>query len=76
MLAMFNLGGGEIMLLLVCLPITLFCLWMLISAIQNKGLSDSEKTGWVLAIFALTIVGAVLYYFVGYPKRLTPGPGG
>jgi hypothetical protein len=75
MLAMFNLGGGEIILLLIMLPITLFWMWTLISAIQNKGLGDGEKIGWVLAILCLQIVGAVLYYYLGHPKRLTPGPG-
>jgi hypothetical protein len=73
MLAMFNLGGGEIILLLICLPITLFWLWALISAIQNRGLSDGERICWVLAILVLQIVGAVLYYMIGHPKRLRPG---
>jgi hypothetical protein len=43
---------------------------MLIDAIQNKGLSDGEKIGWVLAVVFLHIIGALLYYFIGRPKRL------
>jgi hypothetical protein len=76
MLALFNLGGGEIMLLLVFLPITLFWMWMLISAIQNRGLSDIQRVCRVLVILAAQIFGAVAYYYAGHPKRLRPTPGG
>jgi hypothetical protein len=75
MLAMFNLGGGEILLWLVMLVCALFWMWMLISAIQNKGLAEGEKVGWVLAIVLLTFMGALLYLIIGRPKRLTPRPG-
>lgn len=54
-----------------------FVFWvrMLISAIENKGLSDTEKVCWVLAVIFLPVLGAVLYYFIGHPKRLTPRTG-
>ncbi len=52
-----------------------FWLWMLIDAIQNKGLTDGEKVGWVLAIVFLHVLGSILYFFIGHPKRLTPGTG-
>ena len=51
---------------------TVFWIWMLIDAIQNKGLTDGEKIGWVLAIVFLHIIGAILYYFIGRSKRNTP----
>lgn len=76
MLALFNVGGGEILLMLFFLPLfllfMLFWIWMLVDAIQNKGLSDGEKVGWVLAIVFLHVIGSVLYFFIGHPKRLTP----
>jgi hypothetical protein len=79
MLAMFMLGGREIVMLLFILPILLlfmvFWIWMLIDAIQNKGLGDGEKVGWVLAIVFLHFIGSLLYFFIGHPKRLLPGPG-
>jgi hypothetical protein len=75
MLAMFNLGGGEIMILLVVLPLTIFWLWTLIDAIQNKGLDAAEKICWVLAIIFLQILGSILYYLIGHPKRLRPRSG-
>jgi hypothetical protein len=74
------LGGAEFILLLVAmlfvLPIALaafaFWIWMLISAIQNKGLTESEKIAWVLVVALLHVLGALIYFFVGHPKRKTP----
>jgi hypothetical protein len=45
---------------------------MLIDAIQNKGLTDGEKIGWVLAIVFLHIIGALLYFFIARSKGNTP----
>ena len=78
------LGGGEIILvlaaMLIVLPIALalfaFWIWMLISAIQNKGLTEGEKIAWVLVVALLHCLGALIYFFVGYPKRRTPLAGG
>jgi hypothetical protein len=74
------LGGVEFILILavmlVMLPIALaafaFWIWMLISAIQNKGLTDGEKIAWVLVVALLHFLGALIYFFVGHPKRKTP----
>lgn len=73
-------GGFEIILvlaaMLVALPlvcaIVAFWIWMLISAIQNKGLTEGEKIAWVLVIALLHLLGAIIYFFVGHPKRKTP----
>lgn len=71
--------GGMIfvlMLLAVIIPIAIalfvFWIWMLISAVQNKGLSEGEKIAWVLVIVFVHWLGALLYFFVGHPKRHTP----
>jgi hypothetical protein len=74
------LGGVEFILILavmlVMLPIALaafaFWIWMLISAIQNKGLTDGEKIAWVLVVALLHFLGALIYFFVGHPKRKIP----
>ena len=62
--------------LIVVLPIVLalfgFWIWMLISAIQNPGLSEGEKVAWVLVVIFLHWLGALVYFFVGHPKRKTP----
>jgi hypothetical protein len=72
--------GGEIILILlavflllpIALALTAFWIWMLISAVQNKGLGDGEKIAWVLVIVLLHLLGAIIYFFVGHPKRKTP----
>ena len=72
MLALFNLGGAEILLILFVLPLMLasfaFWIWMLIHAIQNKGLTDTEKIIWVLVVLFLHFLGGLIYFFVGRPK--------
>ena len=65
-----------IMALLFAVPLILFLIvfwiWMLVSAIQNKGLTDGEKTGWVLGIVFFHLLGSLLYFFIGRPRRKTP----
>lgn len=46
-----------------------FWLWMLVDAVMNKGLSGSEKIMHVLLIIFLPLIGALIYLFVGRPKR-------
>jgi hypothetical protein len=45
-----------------------FWIWMLIHAITNKGLTDTEKIIWVLVVLFLHFLGALIYFFVGRPK--------
>ncbi|MBW8863881.1 MAG: PLDc N-terminal domain-containing protein [Verrucomicrobia bacterium] len=61
-------------LCLIPLGIAIFVFWicMLVSAIQNKGLAEGEKIAWVLVIALLHLLGAIIYFFVGRPKRKTP----
>jgi hypothetical protein len=47
---------------------------MLVSAIQNKGLAEGEKIAWVLVIALLHLLGAIIYFFAGRPKRNHPLP--
>ena len=49
-----------------------FWIWMIIDAIQNKGLTDGEKIAWVLVVVFLHCIGALLYFLIGHPKRGTP----
>jgi hypothetical protein len=66
------LGLPEIFMLLVFFPISLalfgFWVWMLIHAIQNRGLNDSERIVWVIVIVFVNLLGAIIYFFVGRPK--------
>jgi hypothetical protein len=78
-----EINGGDIggvifvlMLLAVVIPFALACfafwIWMLISAIQNKGLTEGEKIAWVLVMVFVHFLGSILYFFVGHPKRNMP----
>jgi hypothetical protein len=69
----FVAGIGVLLVILFVaglgLALTAFWIWMLVSAIQNKGLTDGEKIGWVLAIVFFHFIGSLLYLFIGHPKR-------
>ena len=66
-------GIGVLFLVMIVfgisLALTAFWIWMLVSAVQNKGLSDGEKVCWVLAIVFFHFIGSLLYLCVGHPKR-------
>jgi hypothetical protein len=64
------LGGILVMLMFAALALAgfVFWLWMLIHAIQNRGLDGSERIVWVIVIVFVNLVGAIIYFFVGRPK--------
>ncbi len=83
MFILLLLGGLAGILLLIALAplaviiavalfgvfLMVFWIWSLVNVIQNKGLTDGEKTGWVLAIVFFHFIGSILYFFIGRPKR-------
>jgi hypothetical protein len=75
-LALIGLGVGELFILLFLIPLALlscaFWIWMLICAIQNKNLGDTEKICWVLAIVFLHFIGALLYLLIAHSSRSRP----
>jgi hypothetical protein len=60
---------------LISLALFVFWIWMLVHAIQNKGLSEGEKIGWILAVVFLPFLGSLLYFFIGRPKANQPSIG-
>ena len=70
MFALLGIIGLALKLLLapLCLLVFVFWIWMLVDAILNKGLSDVEKILWVLVVFFLHFVGALIYFLFGRPK--------
>jgi len=70
------LSGLGIVFLLFLIPLALlsmvFWIWMLISAIQNKGLNDTERICWVLVIVFLHFIGALIYLVFGHSKKPPP----
>jgi Phospholipase_D-nuclease N-terminal len=76
MLALFMLGGGEIILLLAIfffLPLgllgTAFWIWMLVDCVKNERISSDAKIVWVLVIALTHFIGAIIYFFVGRQPR-------
>jgi hypothetical protein len=53
-----------------------FWICMLIHAITNPGLRDVEKLLWVIVILFVHALGALLYFFIGRPKKYATGPPG
>jgi len=52
-------------LIVIGLLLFVFWIWMLIDAIKNPALSNTEKIVWVLVILFLHFLGAVIYFFAG-----------
>jgi hypothetical protein len=73
--AMFGMIGSGIFGLLMFLIMAAFSLacfafwlWMLVHAITNKGIADTEKIVWVIVVIFLPFLGSLIYFFVGRPK--------
>lgn len=64
------IGGLLVLLIAAVIGLALFgfWLWMLIHAITNRGMSGSEKLAWALVVFFGSLIGAIVYFFVGKPK--------
>ena len=66
-------GFGVLFLVMIIfaisLALTAFWIWMLVSAVQNKSLSDGERVAWVLAIVFFHFIGSLLYLCIGHPRR-------
>jgi hypothetical protein len=76
MIAFIGFGVIEILLFLVMVPFVIavfaFWIWMLVHAITNPGLRDVEKLIWVVVILFTHFIGALIYFFVGRPRRSQP----
>jgi len=70
------LGGLEVIFLclfgaLIGLACFALWVWMLIDCLTNNGIPGSEKVAWVLVMIFTHFLGALIYFFVGRPKRKT-----
>jgi len=50
---------------LLVVAASIFWVWMLVHAITNKQLSDTDRIMWVLVVLFLHLLGALIYFFVG-----------
>lgn len=71
-------GGMEFLFLLLFLPLGLlslaFWIWMLVDAAQNRGLDQTERIVWIIVVALTHLLGAVIYFFFGRPKRRLAAP--
>lgn len=61
--------GFHLIDMLIFLLATAFWFWMLVDCIVNKSLRDAQKVLWFLLIFFTHILGAIVYFFIGRPKK-------
>lgn len=58
--------------IIIAVVAAVFWVAMIVDAVTNKGVSDTERLMWVLLVILLTPgvpLGAVIYFFYGRPKR-------
>ena len=65
-------SGAEISIIglflgvgLLVVAASIFWVWMLVHAITNKQLSDTDRIIWVLVVLFLHLLGALIYFCVG-----------
>jgi hypothetical protein len=64
-------GGFAAVIFLFVILTSVFWIWMLIDCLQNPRLPSTEKLIWVLVIFFMHFVGALIYFFVGRQQRIS-----
>jgi hypothetical protein len=64
-----GLAGFGIVLLMLALLASLFWIWMIIDCLTSRSLVGVEKAIWLLVIFFLHLLGALIYFFVGRGSR-------
>ncbi len=47
----------------------IFWIWMLVDCARNPGLRGGAKVGWLLVVFFLHWLGALIYFFVGRTRN-------
>ena len=50
---------------------TIFWIWMLIDCATNESSEGNDKLVWVLIIALTHLLGAMLYFFIRRPQRMT-----
>lgn len=59
-----------LVVILVLLLIFAFEIWMFISAITNKNISDMAKVLWVVGMVLIHPIVAIIYYLTAYRKTV------
>ena len=60
----------SVFAIVLLIAASIFWLWILIDALTNPRLQPIEKLVWVLVIFFLHFVGALIYFVIGRQQRV------
>ncbi len=66
----FFAGLGSTALILLAIA-SIFWVWALIDCATSRNLQPTEKIVWLLVIFFLHLLGAIVYAVAGRTRRLT-----
>jgi hypothetical protein len=66
--AILDLGVPEVFIVIILLAVLTFEIFMILSALQNKRLSDSTRALWIIGMLLVHPFVAVAYYFTDYKK--------
>ena len=61
--------GLSAIVIVALLLIFVFEIWMLISAVQNKFITQNAKVLWIVGMFLVHPFVAIAYYFTDYKKE-------
>jgi heme/copper-type cytochrome/quinol oxidase subunit 4 len=68
-----ELGPAGILLGLLMMAVGLlalaFWIWMLVDCVKDSRLDTNEKAIWVVVIALTQVIGALIYFFLGRPRR-------
>lgn len=65
---MYRLGFLFLLIPLVLIAVLVFEVLMFLDVLKNRRLSDTEKVLWVLGMFLLHPVIAIVYYYVAHSR--------
>ena len=59
----------QLLPLLLVIPLIAFWIWMFRDMLNNRDLSDTAKSGWIIAFIFLNAFAAVFYYAYEYRNK-------
>ena len=66
----WGLGGQELLVIFLVLFVALFPIYYMIKILLSPYLPTNTKILWVLAIFALSFIGLIAFYFSDDYERM------